>query len=86
MTNLQPGSPEELAQALAEANAGGRTIRIGGNFTKDRMAGPLLDPDVTVTTRSMDRILKYEPADLTISVEAGMPFSELSRELAGTGR
>lgn len=30
----------------------------------------------------MSRVLQYEPSDLTISVEAGMPFSGLSRLLA----
>ncbi len=34
----------------------------------------------------MKRILKYEPRDLTISVEAGIPYTELSRELARNGQ
>ena len=33
--------------------------------------------DVTVTTAKMNRMLQYEPRDLTLSVEAGMPFVEL---------
>ncbi|MDQ2946383.1 MAG: FAD-binding oxidoreductase [Acidobacteriota bacterium] len=74
----EPGSPAELAEALAT----GRTVRVGGNFTKDKMAGPLVNADVTVTTRRMDRVLMYEPADLTVSVEAGITYAELSRILA----
>ena len=31
----------------------------------------------------MNRLLQYDPRDLTISVEAGMPFAELERTLAG---
>jgi glycolate oxidase FAD binding subunit len=34
----------------------------------------------------MRRIVQYEPRDLTISVEAGLPFAELSRELARNGQ
>jgi len=30
----------------------------------------------------MTRVLSYEPKDLTISVEAGLPWAELSRVLA----
>ena len=34
----------------------------------------------------MRRILQYEPRDLTISVEAGIPFAELNASLAGNGQ
>ncbi len=55
---------------------------MGGHFTKDRMAGPLVDSEVTISTRRMHRILIYEPADLTVSVEAGITYRELSQSLA----
>jgi glycolate oxidase FAD binding subunit len=79
---IEPGSSEELAGCLAESNAAQRSLRIGGYFTKDGMAGPLVDADVTISTRRMDRVLIYEPADLTVSVEAGIAYRELSRVLA----
>ncbi len=82
MAPIQPGSPGELADTLADANSRGRTLRLGGSFTKDRMAGPLEPADVTVSTRQMTRVLVYEPADLTVSVEAGITYAELSRVLA----
>ena len=34
----------------------------------------------------MQRVVRYEPKDLTISVEAGMPFAELTRILAENGQ
>jgi len=46
------------------------------------MAGPCLDADVAITTTGLNRILQYEPHDLTISVEAGMPFAALQDFLA----
>ncbi len=46
------------------------------------MAGPIEPSDFTISTAGMRRILKYEPRDLTISVEAGLTFAELSRVLA----
>ena len=36
------------------------------------MAGPVEAADVAISTIAMMRVLQYEPADLTISVEAGM--------------
>ncbi len=50
------------------------------------MAGPIEPAAVRISTSAMKRILKYEPRDLTISVEAGIPFAELNRELARNGQ
>ncbi|MEO7650552.1 MAG: FAD-binding oxidoreductase [Bryobacteraceae bacterium] len=81
--NLQsPQSPEELAEALSAASGAGRTITLNGNSSKLRMAAPPVPSDVTITTAGLRRVLSYEPKDLTISVEAGMPYADLSRTLA----
>jgi glycolate oxidase FAD binding subunit len=46
------------------------------------MGGPIAPAETTISTVSMRRVLQYEPRDLTISVEAGLPFSELCSVLA----
>jgi len=79
---LRPQSPAELAEALRCAAARGNTIALGGAFSKTAIAGRTTPADVTISTASLNRILKYDPRDLTVSVEAGMPFDELSRVLA----
>jgi glycolate oxidase FAD binding subunit len=79
---LVPASPEELAAQLADASARRQSINIRGNSTKDRMGGPIAESDLTISTAALNRVLKYEPHDLTISVEAGVPWRELSRILA----
>jgi glycolate oxidase FAD binding subunit len=86
MEILRPGSPGELAEALREAAAGGRTIRLGGAFSKNGMAGPVAPADVCITTTGLSEVLQYEPRDLTISVGAGLPWAELNRILAGHGQ
>jgi glycolate oxidase FAD binding subunit len=82
MEALKPGSEKELAQLLAECAGARRTIRLGGHFSKDSLI-PSVPADVTISTCAMRRVLDYEPRDLTISVEAGLPWSELSQLLAG---
>lgn len=82
MDTLCPESPEQLAQSLREAAAGKRSIRLGGNFSKDRLGGPLQTAATTISTRSMNRLLQYDPRDLTVSAQAGLPFLELERALA----
>ena len=82
MEILNPQTAEDMAGLLAEAASAGRTIRVGGQFTKNRMAGPVAPADVTISTGGLKAVLEYEPRDLTISVQAGASFAELSALLA----
>jgi glycolate oxidase FAD binding subunit len=41
------------------------------------MAGPITPADQQISTAGLRRVLQYEPRDLTISVEAGLPWREL---------
>lgn len=78
----QPQTPEELADTLARAAGQRKAIELGGNFSKRAGAGPAAKADVTISTARLNRVLAYEPRDLTISVEAGITYAELSRLLA----
>lgn len=78
-----PQTPRELAEALCAAASLGHTIALGGNGSKRRMAGPIPHADESLSTVALQRVLQYEPRDLTISVEAGLPWRELVRVLAG---
>ena len=79
---IVPGSPEELAEALASAQRSRQSIHLCGNSTKDRMAGPISAADVRISTAKLNRVLQYEPSDLTISVQAGITYRDLTRVLA----
>jgi len=78
----QPGSAAELAELMGSAAASGKRIELGGRFSKVRWGGPIGEADVRISTEKMGRVLEYEPRDLTISVEAGMPYAELTALLA----
>jgi len=77
-----PTTPSELAEVLHEAASRGRTITLSGNSTKRRMAGPVEEAEVCVSTAKLNRVLDYEPRDLTVSVEAGLSWREFTRLLA----
>jgi glycolate oxidase FAD binding subunit len=81
-----PQSPEELAQALAGCASNGRTIELRGSGSKSAMAGPVEPADAIVSTSALNRVLQYEPADLTISVEAGMRWADLTALLASNNQ
>jgi glycolate oxidase FAD binding subunit len=77
-----PATIDELASALRDASSQRQTITLAGHNTKRLMAGPIEPSDVTISTTRLNRILQYEPRDLTISVEAGLPYRDLSQALA----
>ena len=87
----RPETITQLADALRSLAEAHRTIRLGGNFTKDclgsaRLGGSVCPAGETISASALRRLLKYEPRDLTISVEAGMPWAELERTLAEHGQ
>jgi glycolate oxidase FAD binding subunit len=73
-----PQTPAELAAALGDAAALGQTISLAGNGSKRLMAGPTADADCAIATAALKRVIEYEPRDLTISVEAGLPWRDLT--------
>ena len=79
---VRPQSPEELAEAMGWASARHQTIELGGHFSKRLMGGPRAPSNMTISTAAMRRVRQYEPRDLTISVEAGISYCDLSRLLA----
>ena len=79
---LAPSTPAELAQALKEAATHRRTIALEGNSSKHLMAGPREPAEVEITTSGLRAVLQYEPHDLTISVQAGLPWYEFTTLVA----
>jgi len=73
-----PETPEDLAEEISRAARHMRTICLQGNGSKRLMAGPVACADETVATTALRRVLDYEPRDLTISVEAGLPWHEFA--------
>jgi glycolate oxidase FAD binding subunit len=78
---LCPATVDDLASALRDANSKRQTITLAGHNTKRLMGGPIEPSDVTISTTRLNRVLQYEPRDLTISVEAGLPYRDLSQTL-----
>ncbi len=79
---VAPGDASELSRVLGDCGSSRRTLEIGGAFSKRAAGGEICPADVTLSTRHLNQVVAYEPADLTISVEAGLRYSDLSRTLA----
>ena len=81
---IVPRSADQLAHCLAEAAPRAKPPHYADwKFEQGRMAGPIAPSDVTISTARLNRVLEYEPRDLTISVGAGISYRELSARSGG---
>jgi glycolate oxidase FAD binding subunit len=83
---LSPATPQEAAAALAEASADRASVGVVGGGTRSRRGRPGPPPDRTLHTGGIRRVVAHEPADLTLTVEAGLPATELTELAASAGQ
>jgi len=83
---VRPADGAELAAAVgAVAAAGGALVPLGRGAHRDYGHAPRRY-DVALVVDRLTRILEYEPADMTVSVAAGVTVSELAAVLAREGQ
>jgi glycolate oxidase FAD binding subunit len=75
-------SPEEIAELLQFAASEKLTVIPCGTRTKLGVGMPPARYDIALDVSRMNRVLAYEPRDLTLGVEPGMRFSTLATTLA----
>ena len=83
---LSPATPQEAAAALAEATAARASVAVVGGGTRSRRGRPGPPADRELRTTAMRRVVAHEPADLTVTVEAGLPAAELAELAASAGQ
>jgi len=81
-----PANRAALCAALRSASDAGRQVRIAGGSSGGRAGLVAPPPDEIATTADFDRIIAHEPADLIVTVEAGVPVQRLQQALATHGQ
>jgi glycolate oxidase FAD binding subunit len=81
-SRVTPASREELAEALHAADSRGEAVAPVGGGTQLDLGMPPSRLDLVIDTTRLDKVVEYEPADLTVTVEAGLRFEELQKHLA----
>lgn len=81
-----PSAPRELAEILGETAARGSSVAPVGGGTKQGYGNPLTRRTELLSTKALDRILAYEPDDMTLSVEAGATIGSVWNELKLRGQ
>jgi glycolate oxidase FAD binding subunit len=83
---VRPETPEDVATVLAAADRDGAAVVPWGGGEHMVLGMPPARYDLALDLRSLDRIVEYEPADLTVTVEAGMKLSSLQALLGERGQ
>lgn len=83
---LSPDSPDAVAAAVGIAAEHGAAVAPFGSGTKVDLGNPPQRYDLALRLHTLDRILEYEPADLTVTVQAGVRLSAVQRRLAADGQ
>ena len=79
---LWPGNEEQVAAVLRVCSVNDLVAVPCGGMTKQSVGLPCDRIDVLLDMGRMDRIIRYDPGDLTIGVEAGVRVSEVEAVLA----
>jgi glycolate oxidase FAD binding subunit len=82
---VTPATPEQVAAVLHYAGEHHLAVIPRGNGTKLSMGNLPLRYDLALCLRELHRVTHYEPADLTISVEAGMTFGDFQSLVGQSG-
>ena len=79
---ITPQIIDNLSRTLARASAGNLLVSPrGGNSTADKFQPPP-DVDLNIDLTQLNDIVEYEPANLTVTVEAGITMGALQKALA----
>ena len=81
-----PASVHEIQEVLGYAADSGLSVIPAGSGTKLGVGNPPEGVDLILSTSRLDQVLEYEPADLTVTVEAGIRFATLQAKLAEHGQ
>ena len=78
---VAPSSLEEAAAVLGAAAAAAIPVSFHGGGTHQGYGGGV-QADLVMTSTRLNRIIDWQPDDLTVIVEAGVPIAELESEIA----
>ena len=78
---VRPGDDEAVAATLAWATGQGLSVVPRGAGTTLGLGEPPRRADLVLDLSRLNRVLEYEPADLTVTVQAGVTLGQLQQTL-----
>lgn len=84
VTTLRPADLRQARDAMA--TLAGHRVALRGNGTAANWVAPVPAVDAVLETAGMREVLDYQPRDMTVAVQAGLPLATLQGHLAGHGQ
>ncbi|MFE6758123.1 FAD-binding oxidoreductase [Streptomyces sp. NPDC057684] len=84
--HVRPGSVAEAAGVLKSSVRAGQALRFAGAGTSADWGARTTRTDLVVDTTGLDRLLRHEIEDWTVTVQSGMPLTRLQELLAPAGQ
>ncbi len=81
-----PTIASELSELVSIAHQARTPLEVAGNSSKLDWGGIVTGASAIVSTQKLDRLIAHAVGDLTVTVEAGMPFATLQAILATAGQ
>lgn len=83
---LSPPTQEALAKVMSLAWQNRKRVLPTGHGSKLHWGGLVRDPNWTICTQNLDRIVEHAVGDFTLTVEAGMKLADIQATVAKTGQ
>jgi glycolate oxidase FAD binding subunit len=83
---ISPESIEDLAAALSASAAGGQAVCIAGSGSKLEVGAAPDRLDLMINSGGLTKLIEYNPHDLVIRAQAGLPFARLQEVAAENGQ
>jgi glycolate oxidase FAD binding subunit len=83
---VTPASADEVGAVLADAGRAGVAVIARGGGGHIALGNMPARYDASLSLTGLDRIVEHEPADLTVTVEAGVQLARLQDALAAHGQ
>ncbi|TDD70211.1 FAD-binding protein [Jiangella aurantiaca] len=85
VTTYRPSTLADLRDAMAESARAGERLAVAGAGTAVEWGGAP-EHDAVLDTTAMSGLISYNPTDMTVAVQAGMPLRSLQETLAGNAQ
>ena len=75
---IEPEDEKQVSHWLQTAGEQKAYVNLWGAGTHQQIGGLISGHDITLSSKRMDRVVEYEPENLTITVESGMTLETLN--------
>ena len=79
---VEPETVKDIQNIQRYASKNSYTVLPAGSGTKLGIGNLAPNPDIVLSTKHLNKVIEYEPADLTVTVEAGMLLKDLQITLS----